>query len=201
MSVDEKSGFAPGATWTEPLPTVAKASQSFSLGLGASAMAEATRKQQVDFVFDVKKDFLDNKSFVTFNDTGLTPARCQSEDGKILIEGDLRIREWLDSALFARNIPGNVDVGPPDVISDDVTFIVTFTGSATPSWKLVRWSVDPSGSLATASRVRTNEALIVLGKKGAAGKPGTPSGPTQNVIDFRNIALIGSAINISLKSQ
>ena len=196
MTVDEKSGLAPGATWTTPLETVGKTAQSFSLGLGGAASADATRKQQVDFVFDVQKDFLQNKMFREFNDRGLTPSHCKDEDGKILIESDLRIQEWLDSALFARNIPGNVDIGRPDVLTNDITFVVTFSGSVTPSWKLVRWSINQNTPFATASRVRTNEALIALGPAGGKGK-----GPSQSVIEFRNIALIGSALNISLKTQ
>jgi len=172
--------------------------------IGATAATEATRKQQVDFVFDVKRDFVDNNRFVRFNRSEGPPTTCPNEVGKVLIAGDLRIREWLDSALFPRNIPNNVDIGPPDVLSDDITFIVTYSASATPSWKLVRWSIDPSGSLATASRVRTNEALIVLGPAGKAsakGKAGVRSGPSQTVIDFRNITLMGSALSISLKNQ
>jgi hypothetical protein len=98
--------------------------------------------------------------------------------------------------LFPRDIPGNVDIGPPDVLTNDITFVVTFSGSVTPSWKLVRWSVNSNTPLATAARVRTNEALIALGpaKQGANGKA---AGPSQSVIELRNIALIGSAINIS----
>lgn len=203
MSVDEKGSLAPGATWTDPLQAVGKTAQSFSLGLGASASADATRKQQVDFVFDVKKDFVDNKQFREFNDSGLTPAPCKDEYGRALIEGDLRIREWLDSAVFARDITKNVDMGPPDVLTDDITFVVAYSASVTPSWKLVRWSVNPSSPFANASRTRTNEALIALGPAGktAKGKGAAPSGPSQTVIDFRNITLMGSALSISLKNQ
>jgi hypothetical protein len=197
MTVDERSGLAPGATWTEPLAVAEKTAQSFGVELGATASTQATRKQQVDFVFDVKKDFLDNKAFRSFNDHGLTPAHCNDEDGRMLIEGNLRIQEWLDSSLFPRDISGNVDRDPPDVLTNDVTFIVTFSGSATPSWKLVRWSVNSSTPLATAARVRTNEALIALGPAGKPGAKGKATGPSQSVIEFRNIALIGSVINIS----
>jgi hypothetical protein len=199
MTVDEKSALAPGATWTTPLETIAKTAQSFSLALGGSASADATRKQQVDFVFDAKKDFVDNAQFRQYHDWDTKVGTC-GEAGEILIEGDLRIREWLDSALFPRNIPGNIDPapGPPDVLTDDITFVVTFSGSVTPSWKLVRWSVNGATPFATAARARTNEALIALGPPG--GKKGAPA-PSDSVIQFRNISLIGSAISVTLRNQ
>jgi hypothetical protein len=201
MIVDERSSLAPGAVWTGPLATVDKVAQSVSVGFGGSAAADATRKQQVDFTFDVQKDFINNPFFQAYNSPDNLKGTC-GEAGGILIEGDLRIHEWLDSALFAHNIPGGVggvDPGRPDVLTDDITFVVTFNGSATPSWKLLRWSVNPNSPLVSATRARTNEALIALGPSDDSKKGGkNPSGPSETVIEFRNIALIGSAFNVAL---
>jgi hypothetical protein len=198
MIVDERGSLAPGATWTEPLAPVENVAQTFGVGFGGSVSADATRKQQVDFTFDAQKDFIKNADFQTYNGPAHPKGTC-GEAGGILIEGDLRIHEWLDSALFPHNIPGGVDPGRPDVLTDDITFVVTFTGSATPSWKLVRWSVNPNSPFASASRARTNEALIALGPSEEGKKNGKKtSGPSETVIQFRNIALIGSALNVSL---
>jgi hypothetical protein len=198
--VDERSSLAPGATWTTP---ISLAKETASVGFGGGVSADATRKQQVDFVFNVKKDFLENKAFREQHDRGLTPAHCYDEEGRVLIESDLRIQEWLDSALFARGISDNLDAGRPDVLTDDITFVVAYNASATPSWKLVRWSVNPNAPLASAARTRTNEALIAIGPA-EKNEKGQPVGPSASVIEFRNIALIGSALtiaNITLRNQ
>jgi hypothetical protein len=198
MIVDERSSLAPGATWTEPLASVGKVAQTFSVDFGASASADATRKQQVDFTFDVQKDFIQNTAFRAYNGPDHPIGTC-GEAGGILIEGDLRIHEWLDSALFPHNVSGAVDAGRPDVLTDDITFVVTFSGSATPTWKLIRWSINPNSPFVSASRARTNEALIAIGPSEESKKDGTKtSGPSETVIQFRNIALIGSALNVAL---
>jgi hypothetical protein len=86
----------------------------------------------------------------------------------------------------------------PDVLSDDITFLVTLSGSVTPTWKLVRFTVNPSSPFFSATRSRTNEALIAIGpsKKDESGKKTA----SPEVIEFRNIALIGSALNIAVRS-
>jgi hypothetical protein len=192
MQVDERSSLAPGVTWTDPLPRA----QSFTLGAGVAASADATRKQQVDYVFNVQNDFIHGGIPGQYDEP---TKRCQDEDGRVLIEGDLQIKDWLDSALFPfdTSIP---DAKVPDVLTDDLTFVVSFNGNVTPSWKLVRVSVDPSSPLFSATRTRTNEALIALGPSKSTTSGKSAPGPSQTVIDFRNISLIGSALNVSLKT-
>ncbi len=197
MQVDEKSSLSPGLTWNDPLPKA----QTFSLGLGGAGSADATRKQQVDYIFNIRNDFINDKTFRKFNNPETRTRNCEDGDA-ILIESDLRIKDWLDSALFPLDIPHNVDAKPPDVLTDDLTFVVSFSGNITPTWKLVRSSINPSSPLFSATRTRTNEALIALGppKTSTKGAPATSKGPSQTVLDFRNISLIGSALNVSIKT-
>ena len=51
----------------------------------------------------------------------------------------------------------------PNVISHEVTFDITTSGNVAPIWKLVRATVNGSGSLFAASRDRKHDLLITLG--------------------------------------
>jgi hypothetical protein len=198
MTVDESGAVNPGMTWSDPLPH----DQLFTLGVGGGASADATRKQQVDYIFNVREDFINNAAFSrTDPDSG--SASCGNETGKILIEGDLKIKDWLDSALFPLNIPGFVDRTPPDVLTDDITFVVTFSGNTTPTWKLVKFSVNDNSPFLSVSRARTNEVLIALGpaKPGVKGAGKVRPLPSQAVIDFRNAALINSNRSVLIIRQ
>ena len=63
---------------------------------------------------------------------------------------------------------------PVDLISHQVNFYVTFSGSVAPQWKLVRVTAPNGTSLASASRKNTNTLIIVFGAPAVApnGQPG-----------------------------
>jgi len=56
-----------------------------------------------------------------------------------------------------------VSYDPIDVISQQVNFIITTTGSLTPGWKLVR-SSGPSAPMLSGTRKDTNTLTIALGR-------------------------------------
>jgi hypothetical protein len=166
LVVDEKGTLNPGASFKQLLPsdvttfankTTVTTPQSFSLGIGGLLSADATRTENVDYTFVVKSHFLDNQ-------TGLVEEReCRGYDG-ILLEGDLKIKDWLDGVTFPYYLPQNVDPTPPDVLSHEVAFVVVASGNITPTWSLVRVSANTAGSLAAAGRTKTGDVIISLGQ-------------------------------------
>ncbi|WP_398472147.1 hypothetical protein [Tardiphaga sp.] len=95
--------------------------------------------------------------------------------GGILIEGDLKFREWLYMTLrptfveggvagdFAKALQNEIKVAKKDVLQNQITFAVQYGGNATPSWKLVRVSANPSGPFLNAQRTRTQDLVVTLG--------------------------------------
>jgi hypothetical protein len=58
---------------------------------------------------------------------------------------------------------------PIDLISEQVTFYVTLTGSVSPAWKLVAITSPIAPSLFTATRKDTNTMILALGRPAAQG--------------------------------
>jgi hypothetical protein len=58
---------------------------------------------------------------------------------------------------------------PIDLISEQVTFYVTLTGSLSPAWKLVAITSPIAPSLFTATRKDTNTMILALGRPAAQG--------------------------------
>lgn len=61
---------------------------------------------------------------------------------------------------------------PIDLISEQVTFYVTLTGSVSPGWKLVAITSPIAPSLFTASRKDTNTMILALGRPASAAQGG-----------------------------
>jgi hypothetical protein len=174
LVVEEKGTLNPGVSFKHLFPsevttfankTSVTTPQSFSLGLGGLFSAGATRTENIDYTFVVKNHFL-------YNQTGLIAEReCRGYDG-ILLDGDLKIKDWVDGVTFPYYLPQNVDPTPPDVISHEVAFVVVASGNITPTWTLVNVSANTAGSLAAAGRTKTGDVIISLGqpKAGAVDK-------------------------------
>jgi len=92
----------------------------------------------------------------------------------VLIEGDLKFREWLlmvltpafpDNAVtgdFAQDLQNEIKVSKKDVLQNQITFVMQYSGNVTPTWKLARFSANPSGTLFNAQRTRTQDLVITL---------------------------------------
>jgi hypothetical protein len=95
--------------------------------------------------------------------------------GGVLIEGNLKFREWLYMMLrptfveggvagdFAKALQNEIKVAKKDVLQNQITFAVQYGGNATPTWKLVRVSANPSSTFLSAQRSRTQDLVITLG--------------------------------------
>ncbi len=156
LTVDEKGALAPGLSFTSPFE---KATQTFTANLGATASAQATRKETVELTYGFKK---------LLAEPDITPP-CSNEDG-VQIHSDLKIAEFIFNKATIAQIRDTTDSSdtkghyPFTSFSDDVTFVVAVGASATPVFKLVRLSASSNSPLMNATRTKTQDILVTLSK-------------------------------------
>ena len=112
LTVDEKGGLAPGLTYNSPFE---KAGQTFSLGLGASASADATRQETITFTYafdDLLRPHLPKDPSADPN-PAFAPRPCDNEGG-VLIHSDLKIGDFIASKVFLAMVPGTIIPGTID---------------------------------------------------------------------------------------
>jgi hypothetical protein len=187
LTIEEKSSFGPTVLWSPPSPV----SALFSLNAGLGANADATRTDKLSFYYLVQ--------------TLLSQPYCatgvqQGNQGSLLVQSDLKLEEWLVDYL---GTIGTQEGQPPikssgalkdTVLSHDIKFDITTSGTATPSWKLKRVTYNPSGTFFSTSRDRTHDLIITMG-------PGDQTGFTGNAAPAADAALqIGNAVSTGLKN-
>ena len=186
LTVDEKGALAPGLTFSSPFE---KASQTFSMDLGAAASTQATRKETIQFTY----------AFDDLLNEGKIKGPCSNEDG-VLVHSDLKIHEFIMNKVMVAQISGSVVAGappPPNVgspystFSDQVTFVVAVSANANPSFKLVRFAINSKASLVSASRTKTQDILITLAKKDKSATATSPATLSQEGENVHNAQLIG----------
>lgn len=198
LTVNEKGAINPTVNWLPPSP----ASAVFNLSAGANLSAEATRIDKLN-AYHLVKD--------------LRLHRCPEENrpgGPFLMQSDLKLNQWLFDAITADRTK-SVDFGiggplkGPNVLTHQIKFEVITSGNLTPTWKLTRVSVNPSGSFLTANRGRTHELIITLGpadkaivKQIVRGKSRTfvVAQPGRQAADLHLSSTIGSAVSDGVKS-
>jgi hypothetical protein len=166
LKTEEKGTLNPTVVWTPPSPATAL----FSLAGSATLSSDAIRTDKLYFYYRVK----DLKHHHC--PTGIQPSAPVSSP---LIQTNLKFGDWLYDTL----IPvGNGDITLPtspngplktNVVYYEVSFEVTTSGGLTPAWKFTRVSVNPSGTLAAASRDRTHDLQITMGPGDQNGLTGT----------------------------
>lgn len=173
ITAQDQGAINPGISLVTPLGIVAS-SESFALGLSASAAATATRSETIQFTF-LNADLM--------NAAG--EKQCGDKFGKgSQVEGDLKIREFLfDKALIAR--AGNTSLYSklssgfkkskfkrPDLpwqwpvynaFTEEITFLAAYGGNVNPTWKLARFSGNTNPFLIGAQRNYTNDVIVTLG--------------------------------------
>jgi hypothetical protein len=177
--VEEKSNLSPSVLVTPP--------GTFSLNANGSLSADATRTETITFYF-VFADLFDPK---THKLPRQEPKVCEHYSD-ILIESDLKLKDWVETVGLLASTPKTVSDpfksgGPLDTTSHEVQFVVTLTGGATPAWKLVSVSVNPSGSFLGATRATTDDLLITMGPMTSIAPNGRPLVST-NLIDAAHLA-------------
>ena len=187
LTIDEKSSLNPTLTWLPP----SAASAVFTLGAGLGGAADASRTDKMSFYYLVPT--LLNEPYC---DTGV----LQGNDYSLLVRSDLKLKEWLQDYLSAIG----TSVGKPPVaasgalkdtvLSHDIKFDITTSGNITPSWKLTRATVNPTGTFFSTSRDRTHDLMITMGPGNQTGFTGTAAPAA------RQAGQIGNAVATSIQS-
>jgi hypothetical protein len=137
------------------LTPASPASSVFTLSGGLSGTADAVRVDKVNFYYKVTELYL-GRNGKCYRDTN--PPK-----DSLLIQSDLKLREWLDAMVNGVATGQITAVGKQNVLSHEITFELTTSGNITPAWKLMRATVNQSGSLLSASRDRKHDLVITFG--------------------------------------
>jgi len=81
----------------------------------------------------------------------------------LLIQSDLKLSQWLHAMTNGVASGQITDVGKANVLSHEVTFDIVTSGNLTPSWKLLRGTVNQGGTFLTASRDRKHDLTVTFG--------------------------------------
>jgi hypothetical protein len=179
FTVDEMSSFNPGVDLLTPLENSLKAypvggpvvsGQSLSVGLGVSGAAHSTRLETIAFTLAFREPLAEAKKDVAAGEQS-----CAPYQNGVRLQSDLKIRQFIyDKAFIATTgeaTTKNIKASPYSTFSEDITFVASYGGSATPVWKFARISVNADTPLANASRSKTDDLIITL-------SPVTPATPT-----------------------
>lgn len=207
FQIDEKTLFNPGATLKRPLPNEfipypagfpsggpLTIPQNFSLGLGLTTSAGATRISKVIMLF----------SFPEMLKRGVKPSdrTCLPDPvaGDLFVTSRLKLKEWLYAATFTQ-FTGIGQLIPKDAITHQIKYTIVSNGGVTPTWTLVRVTGgSSSGSLPLfgANRERTQDLTITLGPVvQGIGSPPALSTAAQN---SHLASEIGNAVAAGIKS-
>jgi hypothetical protein len=199
ITVDEMSGLTPSATFLTPLPNA----QTFTLGLGGSGTAHATRLETIGFSYSNQE--LEREAKKELRAKGVLS--CDHLQTGVMIQSDLKIGQFLyDKAVVAavgEDTSKDVRTAPFSTLSDDITFVASFGGNVTPTWTLARVTIDPSSPLFAATRTKTHEVIITLAPPDPSSGKGADKQPllSQRGQSVHNAALIGSATASAIQSQ
>lgn len=150
LTIEEKTTLSPNVGWFP--------NNIFSLGAGVSAGGVATRVDKINSYFTIQE--LRNRVAC---DPRLRPG------GPMLMASDLKLTQWLSNAVTAGETGAirfqNSDAFKASgVLSHEVRFLVTTTGTLNPAWVLSRVvSVNPTGPLFSTSRDRTHDLIVTFG--------------------------------------
>jgi hypothetical protein len=217
ITVEDQTGLAPGVTGITPMsnqvftfPTGGNVTspQLFSWSVGGTASANSLRTEMIQYTFK-NSDILAN-----------TNPGCLTDNKKgVMIDGDLKIKEFIyDKAqIWAANNATLVGTGPKayqlnpfNTFTEEITFVASYGGSFTPTWKLARMSANASSNLIVGQRTNTNDLVITMGpvkKLDAKGKPidsansNTPVQLEDNAVNQHQARVQAAAIAVSITGQ
>ncbi|WP_131829464.1 hypothetical protein [Teichococcus deserti] len=191
LTVNEKSSFKPGVTFITPF----NPREAFSFGLGVNLETEATRKELVSFSY-------------SFRDLLQEPVNtnCVAEGG-VGINSNLHIGQFILSKTLIAAVPGTI---PGSSVSDErfpfsafnyeATFVVTYGGSATPSWDLIRLSANQNGDLLAAARTSTQYVSLTLAEVVNSDERGVPAALDPRAVALHDATIIGQSVARALQN-
>lgn len=200
ITADEKSSLNPTLSVTDffqnavirfPVNGNVTSGQSYTTGLGGSLSANVTRAESVAFTYDFK----------TLRKEINVVDKCPNTDG-FQINSDLKIADFIRNKVFLAKVPDTTYAGrsgsPFNVFNYEATFVSSYGGSVTPTWKFIR--LGASGSpFFNAGRTKTHYLNITLGP--VATRRGEPPLLFSSAQEVHNIALIGQSVANAIASQ
>jgi hypothetical protein len=215
LAVDEKSSFNPGISLSHPLQNAldvfpqngnVNVPRSTSLSAGVSGSADGTRTEIVAFTYSFS-DLINERGAERFRDIP-----CDNENG-VFIQSDLKIAQFLVNKVFLAKVPGSVVIqdvknkklkevkDPFSTFSYQVTFVASYGGSITPTWKFTQLSVNPGSTpFFSTSGQRTQDLTVSIGETKPATKTKAAT-PSPGQIMLLDAALIGQAVASAIQSQ
>jgi hypothetical protein len=202
--VQEQGGVNPGLSLLSPFensvrsfPTggAVTSPQSFNFGLGLSGTSNATRTETIAFTY----------SFSELASEG--SSKCNSYQQGVFIESDLKIAQFIYDKAVVAGAAGEASSAktqwpPYTTFQDEVTFVASYGGNITPTWKFAKISVNSANaSLLSATRTKTNDLIITIGKVSPATANGPAQLASQSSQSVHDSALTGSATAASINSQ
>ena len=182
LTVEEQSGLNPGVSVFTPLQNVIKPfpfggnillGRSRTVSAGASVTAKATRLETIAFTYAFA-DLIDEARKEV-----AAGQYCDYYQNGVMVQSDLKIRQFIyDKAFIATTgeaTTKDIRAAPYTTFSEDLTFVASYGGSVTPTWKFARITVDPNSPTASATRSHTDEVIITLAK----ATPATKRSPAQ----------------------
>ncbi|MGY4572150.1 hypothetical protein [Bradyrhizobium sp. USDA 3256] len=187
----DQVGANAGVSFIDPLKNATKvfpaaaggnvtSSQSFTLGLGATGAASASRSKTIQFTYrnsDIVKHY---------KEAGVQgPPSCDEYQKGIMIEGDLKIEQFIyDTTMLAALDNGSDATRSPsrkyraleqvplfNTQTEDINFVAAFGGGVNPSWKLINFSGNTSQNLLAGQLTYTNDLVITIGPLKPNGIP------------------------------
>jgi hypothetical protein len=188
FQVDESSSLSPGAILTTTLPNAVQTfgpgntittSQSRGVGFGGTLSSTATRIDKFNPSYTIRylmtresKNSMCRPGYDPFAELGF------AKSSPFILEGDLGIKKWLESAVIADVLIAS-EPGPApksgggggggggglktDAYSYEIKFIIVTSGNVTPTWKLVQVSANTAGTFFSTGRTRTHDLIITIG--------------------------------------
>jgi len=197
MQIDEQTQVAPGVGLNEPFhnayaitagptsvpwtmtnllqPPITAIPRFFSLGVGATGAARASRQEAVQFTVSTP-DLWKNAMEVAKS----SPDRrhhCPVGGDGVQIDSNLKIDDFIfdqittaSSTNFSSTDQHGFLAAPFNTFQETITFIALYSFGVTPAWKFARASVDPNTPTASIQRDHINTLIITLGPMSALPK-------------------------------
>ena len=177
LQVDEISSANPGVSTTnqwgnefKTLPHLTQPvtyPQAFLFGVGANGTVHSTRTETIQYT-------LPNDWLLTYElnrrklleSEGL-PFTCDEGMDGFQIQSNLKIDEfiWDKATIASSNISSSQPLGYAsfNTFQETLTFVVSYGGSVTPTWKIETVIVGTNSPLLSATRTDTNTLIITIG--------------------------------------
>lgn len=198
LTWEEQGSVNPGINYTTPF---GRLGETFTVAAGLSSSAKATRTEAITFTLE-NRVLLKEAMLTARTSTGLD---CSLLEEGWTVQSNLKIDEFIyDKASVAgghgaRTRP--IDYPQFSTFQETITFVVTVGGTATPSWKFIRLTVNPGGEFLSASRIKTSQIIITFGPLAqAASRAGPAELAVQSAVQHQ-AAIIGGSTAAAIISQ